>query len=148
MVKSEAPIGSFLFAQNTTDGRCHMSLTADGEAINLQIPMTQVQGMIENLARVLEADRARLAGQEETQPYLEKSVTTVIRLYNPKFGDDRKCVCGHTYERHFDGYEEPDDQDVGCKYCDCHTFVEAQMTEESADATENPTTAHEGVAEA
>lgn len=61
-----------------------------------------------------------------TGPYLEKMITTVIRFYNPKFGDQRKCVCGHTYERHFDGYEEPNEQDVGCKYCDCHTFVDAQ----------------------
>ena len=59
-------------------------------------------------------------------PYLMKTITTVIRLYNSQFGDQRKCVCGHSYERHFDGYEEPDEQDVGCKYCDCHTFVEAQ----------------------
>lgn len=61
-----------------------------------------------------------------TGPYLLKTITTVIRLYNPNFGDDRKCVCGHTYERHFDMFEEEGEQDAGCKYCGCFTFVEAQ----------------------
>ena len=42
--------------------------------------------------------------------------------YNPKFGNDKECVCGHPYHRHFDSYE--DDEDVGCKYCRCSTFIE------------------------
>lgn len=44
-----------------------------------------------------------------------------IKNYNPYFGDDRKCMCGHTYDRHFDPYEE--NAAVGCKYCRCNTFV-------------------------
>lgn len=35
--------------------------------------------------------------------------------YDPKFGDDKRCLCGHTYVRHFDPYEEW--APVGCKYC-------------------------------
>lgn len=35
--------------------------------------------------------------------------------YDPSYGDQRLCLCGHTYERHFDGYE--DGAPVGCKYC-------------------------------
>lgn len=35
--------------------------------------------------------------------------------YNPEYGDDRACVCGHPYYRHFDGYEN--NANVGCKYC-------------------------------
>jgi len=62
-------------------------------------------------------------------PYNIKQVVTEIRLYNPKFGDDRVCKCGHTYERHFDLHEEVDEQDVGCKYCNCSTFVENQASE-------------------
>jgi hypothetical protein len=58
------------------------------------------------------------------EPYIKKQVVTVIRLYNPDYGDKRVCVCGHSYERHFDGYEDPDHQDVGCKYCYCHNFIE------------------------
>lgn len=40
-----------------------------------------------------------------------------MTFYNPKFGDDHQCACGHAYERHFDSYAgmEP----VGCKYCAC-----------------------------
>jgi hypothetical protein len=35
--------------------------------------------------------------------------------YDPDFGDDRVCKCGHPYYRHFDTYE--DMRPVGCKYC-------------------------------
>ena len=35
--------------------------------------------------------------------------------YDPSFGDERRCKCGHPYYRHFDTYE--DMSPVGCKYC-------------------------------
>lgn len=59
----------------------------------------------------------------EEKPYIERTVTKVIREYNPKFGDDRKCECGHSYHRHFDPYAFMEDS--GCGYCSCGTFVEA-----------------------
>ncbi len=40
--------------------------------------------------------------------------------YDPKFGDNRVCVCGHAYYRHFDSYENM--EPIGCKYCPCRTF--------------------------
>lgn len=42
--------------------------------------------------------------------------------YDPNFGDDNICKCGHAYYRHFDTYD--DMEPVGCKYCDCITFEE------------------------
>jgi len=42
--------------------------------------------------------------------------------YDPDFGDERECACGHDYDRHFDSYE--DMLPVGCKYCPCGTFEE------------------------
>jgi len=56
-----------------------------------------------------------------------KSITNnpyiTIRKYNPDYGDNRICECGHLYYRHFDSYENMDP--VGCKYCgQCHTFKE------------------------
>jgi hypothetical protein len=48
-------------------------------------------------------------------------------VYDPNFGDDRECVCGHPYHRHFDSYE--DMKPVGCKYsgqCGCEGFEEAE----------------------
>lgn len=42
--------------------------------------------------------------------------------YDPEFGDERVCQCGHKYHRHFDSYE--DMAPVGCKYCACDEFVE------------------------
>lgn len=34
------------------------------------------------------------------------------------------CVCGHTYYRHFDTWD--DMEAVGCKYCGCKEFIEAE----------------------
>lgn len=42
-------------------------------------------------------------------------------VYDPEYGDDKECLCGHAYYRHFDSYE--DMSPVGCKYCRCYTFV-------------------------
>lgn len=57
-------------------------------------------------------------------PYIikEKIIIKKIYKYNPKYGDDRICICGDTYYRHFDSYDKM--RPVGCKYCDCMTFVE------------------------
>ena len=68
-----------------------------------------------------------LGEQDKSElPYIKKRVSRIIRLYNPKYGDERVCECGHTYDRHFDGYEEPENAAVGCKYCSCYTFKEAK----------------------
>lgn len=67
------------------------------------------------------------------QPYILKTITRTVRLYNPKFGDNRKCICGHAYERHFDGYEDEDEADVGCKYCACCNFVERSENHPGAE---------------
>lgn len=37
--------------------------------------------------------------------------------YDPNFGDQQPCVCGHPYYRHFDTYDKM--SPVGCKYCNC-----------------------------
>lgn len=58
--------------------------------------------------------------KNEEKPYLEKIHTEY--LYNPNYGDDRTCICGHPYHRHFDSYE--DMSNVGCKYCQCFDFEE------------------------
>lgn len=42
--------------------------------------------------------------------------------YDPQFGDNKICECGHAYERHFDNYK--DMAAVGCKYCGCQNFKE------------------------
>jgi len=35
--------------------------------------------------------------------------------YDPTFGDNKMCLCGHPYYRHFDSYD--DHAPIGCKYC-------------------------------
>lgn len=60
--------------------------------------------------------------RRESQPYLVTKKVTRYFCYNPDYGDDRVCRCGHKYYRHFDTYEEM--ANVGCKYCHCSMFKE------------------------
>lgn len=65
---------------------------------------------------------------EAEKPYLTKRKIVVERFYNPKFGDDKLCVCGHGYYRHFDSYENM--YPCGCKYCDCLTWHDTPTGED------------------
>jgi len=56
-------------------------------------------------------------------PYIIVERVEIDRKYNQNYGDDMVCICGHTYYRHFDSYE--DMEAVGCKYCGCYEFKEA-----------------------
>jgi len=60
------------------------------------------------------------------KPYIETKIVTIKREYNPKYGDNKVCKCGHEYHRHFDSYD--DMNACGCKYCYCDTFVEFNVT--------------------
>ena len=58
-------------------------------------------------------------------PYIERTITKIVREYNPDYGDSRICICGHQYHRHFDSYE--DMYPCGCKYCPCEEFIEQEV---------------------
>lgn len=58
------------------------------------------------------------------EPYLIETQIITHYCYNPNYGDDRKCRCGHHYCRHFDSYYDDYYTDVGCKYCCCDEFTE------------------------
>ena len=58
---------------------------------------------------------------KEQSPYICEEVIRTIKKYNPEYGDDRICRCGHQYYRHFDTYE--DMYACGCKYCECNEFT-------------------------
>ena len=58
------------------------------------------------------------------EPYLKESKIIVERKYNPDYGDERMCQCGHYYHRHFDTWADMDA--CGCKYCECEDFVEGE----------------------
>jgi hypothetical protein len=55
-------------------------------------------------------------------PYILEEEVIVHRKYNPEYGDERICICGHSYYRHFDSYEAM--YPIGCKYCWCRHFIE------------------------
>lgn len=70
---------------------------------------------------------------KKQEPYLTVERVVVERQYNPDYGDDEICRCGHAYYRHFDTYE--DMYACGCKYCPCKTFTEGAtpFTEEQVE---------------
>lgn len=51
----------------------------------------------------------------------KKNLPYIRGKYNPLYGDNRICTCGHSYVRHFDPFEDMDA--VGCKYCICNQFT-------------------------
>lgn len=65
---------------------------------------------------------------DEEKPYITETITIQKKKYNPNYGNNRMCVCGHAYYRHFDPWE--DMEAVGCKYCGCEEFREAESEEE------------------
>jgi hypothetical protein len=67
------------------------------------------------------------------EPYLRTLVLVEHQEYNPKFGDDKECECGHSYYRHFDSYEKM--EPIGCKYCHCFHFKEPGPPEPKDDFT-------------
>lgn len=70
-------------------------------------------------------DLAKILSKRMMDTYINKfsieSISNIVR-YDPDFGDDKVCECGHAYYRHFDTYE--DMEPVGCKYCGCYEFRE------------------------
>jgi hypothetical protein len=63
-----------------------------------------------------EAKRREQNGTLKLDPV---SIKPVPMYYDPAFGDDKKCKCGHSYYRHFDTA-------VGCIYCPCRNFEEVK----------------------
>jgi len=59
---------------------------------------------------------------DEERPYILEIEIIKIEKYNPNYGNDRICKCGHSYYRHFDSYQNMDT--CGCKYCGCFNFIE------------------------
>lgn len=83
--------------------------------------------------RFLDIDRVKTLRVvlAEALPIFEE-LETPATVYDPEYGDDRECKCGHTYYRHFDSYENMDP--TGCKYCGCGGFVEKAFLEKAVQA--------------
>ena len=64
------------------------------------------------------------------EPYLSEVIVQINRKYNPDYGGNQTCECGHSYDRHFDSYENM--SPVGCKYCPCNHFKENKSEEDES----------------
>ena len=87
-----------------------------------------IHSAIEEARKLSKDPNAPVQVVGEEQPYHTFIKTEVAREYNPNYGDERVCKCGHTYGRHFDTYEYM--YPCGCKYCECSTFVEQKEPNE------------------
>jgi hypothetical protein len=56
--------------------------------------------------------------------YLKRIKKVVIWEYNPDYGDDRVCICGHTYQNHFDFGLDVINPDLCDCVCGCEYFKE------------------------
>lgn len=94
---------------------------AEGEWV---IPVNLPVEVIATLAIAAHEERLTLNEFLVTKisAYCQKIIEDCHKKYNPNFGDDKMCGCGHPYYRHFDTYE--DMAPVGCKYCECFLFWE------------------------
>lgn len=79
---------------------------------------------------ILSIDQAKilryaLEGHEDPEiiKILNGLTDEIERSWNPNRDQQEKCTCSHSYERHFDSYE--DMYPIGCKYCECDTFERA-----------------------
>ena len=43
---------------------------------------------------------------DKNSPYITSEEISSIKKYNPHYGDNRLCECGHKYYRHFDTYDD------------------------------------------
>lgn len=68
----------------------------------------------------LAQQKVDLCGCWKKEKYASKA--SFNNVYDKKLDvNENICICGHTYHRHFDTYE--DMRPIGCKYCGCHCFV-------------------------
>jgi len=67
------------------------------------------------------------------EPYIKDKKIIIQEKYNPRYGDDRICKCGHSYHRHFDSYDKM--YPCGCKYCPCFRFIESKKQKLPSDSS-------------
>jgi Zn-finger nucleic acid-binding protein len=98
---------------------------ANGAAWEDTIPKVQT----DSGPHVIDCPRCKGKGWLDTkesiflQQLADETADNIPKPYDPEYGDDRICMCGHPYYRHFDTYSTPMEP-VGCKYCDCRRFKE------------------------
>jgi hypothetical protein len=76
-----------------------------------------------NFQLLQQKEKELKAANEKPYIYINHVVVSTEQRYNPEYGNNRICQCGHEYYRHFDTYDNM--AAIGCKYCQCRTFVEA-----------------------
>ena len=68
MITSDALRATFVFADLTDDQMCHLSFNCGGRlAVNVQIPVSEIDILISNLSRVLQEERKRLESENYEQ---------------------------------------------------------------------------------
>lgn len=84
-------------------------LNGQDGTVDPQRALSQIKERLEELQAILEV------------PHIDLK-RWPLDAYDPAFGDDKECACGHEYDRHFDSYDAM--SPIGCKYCDCDVWHE------------------------
>lgn len=72
----------------------------------------------ENHVRNLIAELNKNANPDKA--YITQYYLGTKQVYNPEYGDNRTCVCGHKYIDHFSN--ERAGSVIGCRECSCSSF--------------------------
>jgi len=92
-----------------------------GMNIGVGISLVLFKGFREEFMEFFNIEISKIIEANKQEPYIA-DINTESLKYNPKYGDDRICKCGHVYYRHFDWADNY--AAVGCKYCNCYEFIE------------------------
>ncbi len=96
----------------------------DSLCINQKSYLYPTKGFLAGVNKIIEMLNLKQEKSDVQQPYIHtyKLIIVTETKYNPNFGNDRICICGHPYYRHFDTYDNM--EPVGCKCCECGIFKE------------------------
>lgn len=96
--------------------------TAKARATRAESAAAKSDHLLRNARKSLQEALAHLSGLPPVAEH-EGERERHPAPYDPAFGDEKECRCGHPYYRHFDTYERMGP--VGCKYCGCSVWQPA-----------------------
>lgn len=110
------------------DWACYV---ADAVNARVSTPLGALQVVHSILGHVATATKDKQPSTYAAAHQAEKTVCIFLdrledappHYYDPEYGDETPCQCGHWFYYHFDTYD--DMEPAGCKDCDCDWFRKA-----------------------
>lgn len=125
----EDEVARYEFWKKNLEGYAHMGAMIHAAASLLAMrdaEIARMNSIIESFAVRREDFSYPDYGFQEHIREERVKFTKPLGVYDPEFGDARMCECGHPYSRHFDPYDNAEEEantgPAGCKYsssCGC-----------------------------